>query len=199
MTASRAFLEHVGGVLTERIFWYERSLDQTLSTELQAKLDRLSHSSIKIISAQEYTSLRPDWERVWWTLETETSQDVPSMLGVMQLSFEEWQAAMKSFTPDLNKTLIAIDGLNPVGILKLSSVRETCININYTAIASSHRRRGISSLLKSKAFELAKTLGADRIATQNHSTNQAIINANLNFGFKERDQELDYVVTLEEG
>ena len=196
LASSRSFLEHMGGVNTERVYWLERPLDEALSVELQAKLDRLKSSSIKVISAQDFITIRPDWDRVWWKLETEASRDIPTSLGVMQPSFEEWRDAMNTFTPDLNEILIAIDGAEPVGVMKLRQIKEGCININFTAVAATHRRRGISSLLKYESIQLARSLGAERLSTQNHSTNTSIINANLSFGFREQDQMLDYVFTL---
>ena len=198
MHSSRAFLERIGCQLSERIFWHECSVDQVLSPDLQSKLEQLKKSSITVISAQEYQSIRTDWEQALWRLETETSRDVPTELGVMHHSFEEWQKMLKTSTSDLSKILIAMDGDEAVGLLKLGDIQDECMNINFTAVAATHRRQGISLLLKLTSFELARSLGVKRISTQNHSLNQAIINANLSFGFSERDQILDYIYALPE-
>ena len=81
-------------------------------------------------------------------------------------------------------------------MIKLSEPRNDYVNINFTGVAASHRRKGVSSLLKSEAINYAKKHKISRITTQNHSINQAILKANLGCGFKETNQLLDYLYEL---
>ena len=194
LNSGQLFLERADFKLIERMIWLEYNVDNELSETMKQKLSRPDLDPVQVIDLQDFTTLRKDWDQVCWKLETEASKDIPSQLGTLQLSFEEWRSNMDIFLSE--KTLLAVTNKEPIAVIKLSALRDDYVNINFTAVASAYRRKGISLLLKVAAFQYAKELGASRITTQNHSVNQAILNANLSFGFKETDQILDYLFEL---
>ena len=62
---------------------------------------------------------------------------------------------------------------------------------------SNFRRRGISMILKLKAFELAKEYGAEFITTQNHHLNP-MLQINKNLGFVEDAVDLSFQKNLDQ-
>ncbi len=195
--SGQRFLERAGFELVERTHWLELGLDAPFSEALLERQARLSRRGIEVVTASAYRRIRQDWDRAWWTMESEALGDIPTELGVVRLPFEEWRERLWPPFCDLGLTLVAIDGEAPVGVLKLGRVSEGTVNINSTAVAATHRRAGISLALKVRAVELARSLGARTLSTQNHEANHAILAANRRFGFTERDLLLDYVYELE--
>ena len=194
LTSGQLFLERAQFKLIERMIWLEYNLATELSETMQQKLNGPELDSVQVIELQDFTALRNDWDEACWQLETEASKDIPSQLGTLQPSLEEWRSNMEIFSNE--KTILAIANKEPIGVIKVSELRDDYVNINFTAVASAYRRKGVSLLLKVTAFQYAKGLGASRITTQNHSVNKAILSANLSFGFKETDQILDYLYEL---
>ena len=194
LTSGKAFLERANFTLVERMIWLEFDLNHELPQRIQEKLQRTDLDSIQVMSLQDFSKLRTDWEQVCWQLEIEASQAIPTQLGILQPSLEEWRSAQATFQSE--KTLLAVQDKEPLGVIKLSEPRNDYVNINFTGVAASHRRKGVSSLLKSEAINYAKKHKISRITTQNHSINQAILKANLGCGFKETNQLLDYLYEL---
>jgi GNAT superfamily N-acetyltransferase len=112
----------------------------------------------------------------------ETCKDIPSKIPFDPIPFEKWKVFLEP--PFLNKkhSLIMMDGVEMIGLLNLGEVDDGKININYTAIKSTYRRRGLAFILKYKAFAFAKKLGAQYVTTQNHTDNPMLeINKKLGF------------------
>ena len=176
--------------------WFELTLGAELPAEFQERIKWIEAEGVELVTAREYQSRRSDWARAWWSLEDQALADIPNTLGVTRPSYEEWREQLDSPLSELDLTLIALDVKRPVAVLRLSAVHEGVMNINFTGVASSHRRRGISSALKARALEHAMACGARAISTQNDRANSAIIAANQSFGFLERDRLVDYLYEL---
>ena len=194
LTSGKVFLERANFTLVEHMIWLEFDLNHELPQKIQEKLQRPELDSIQVISLQDLSKLRDDWEQVCWQLEIEASQAIPTQLGTLQPSLEEWRSVQATFQSE--QTLLAVQDQELLGVIKLSEPRDDYVNINFTGVAASHRRKGVSSLLKSEAFKYARKHEVSRITTQNHSMNQAILKANLGCGFKETNQLLDYLYEL---
>lgn len=195
-TSAGPFLERRGFQLIERILWLERDLSTPISDDLRSRFERFSARSLHVISAQDYTQTRPDWDHAWWEMETEAIGDVPTQLGVLCLAFDEWCEYINRPTSDLSRVFIALDGAQPIGVMKLGALTNKVINIDFTAVAASHRRLGVSLALKIRALEYARDEGARAVSTQNHEANEAILRANQRFGFEEKNALLDYLYEL---
>ena len=89
-----------------------------------------------------------------------------------------------------------MDSLDPVGVLKLGQLTNGGMNINYTAVARTHRRRGLSTALKLKAFEHAAEIGATMITTQNHHHNP-MLDLNLKLGFERVGTLVEFTRSIE--
>ena len=182
------FLTKNGFVESDRLHWLERRIDQPFSDWVVSKKEALfnCNRNIKILVGTEFEQLRPDWDRAWWDLKTACDKDIPSDTPFEEIPFEDGRHYLEEPFCNRAHALIAVEGLNPVGILNLGTVDKGIINLNYTGVAASHRRQGVSLAMKVQCFELAKSLGAHTISTQNHSHNP-MLSLNKQLGFQERD------------
>ena len=196
LTYSKRFLCEAGFQVISRLYWFERTLLEPLADEVMEKASRRTTSPFRVIRATEFQALREDWDRAWWEMESLAQRDIPSELGEMIPTFEQWRAWLELPLMDLNRIFIAVEGVQPIGVLQLGPEHQKTVNINLTVVAPTHRRIGVSLALKVEAFEFARSIGAHKISTQNHSLNQAIISSNRAFGFIERDSLIDYLIEL---
>ena len=88
-------------------------------------------------------------------------------------------------------SIVILDGVEMVGLLNLGELEDGKININFTAVKSNYRRRGLSMILKIKAFQLAKEYGAEFLTTQNHYLNP-MLQINKKLGFVEDAIDLSF-------
>ena len=195
-TNSIKFIEKLTFKSIEKMIWLERSIDLPLSSFFKKKLERIPQS-IQVMTAQNFKESRADWRHAWWSMEQEALHDIPTQIGVTQLTLKEWSDWQQSPLCNLDHILLAVDGIKPVGILKFGMIPNRSVNIELTVVAKSHRRMGISTLLKVYLINLAKTMNQTIISTQNHEANHAIRQANLNFGFTEQHIMIDYLYRVE--
>ena len=159
------------------------------------KLKHVDQGPLDFMGGHEFENLRSDWDRAWWQLVMDTAVDIPSRGGPTTVPFEQWRSYMDASQTDRSQTILAVDGLEPVGVISLSRSPHGKMNINYTGVASNHRRKGLSTALKIKAMILAKTLGARTLVTQNHQDNPMLA-LNQRLGFVRFDAMTEYVLGL---
>lgn len=190
------FLEKHGFHVVDNIHWSRRSVASPFDDWAQQKTAHIQNSSLRFVRGDEFKSIRPDWARAWWKLEINALKDVPSTIPFEPQPFERWRPQQELPFRDCTRTLLALDGIEPVGAIVLgNSIDNGIININHTGVASSHRRKGLSVALKVKAFEFAAQLGAHTVQTQNHQSNP-ILGLNIKLGFVTHDVMVDYLKPL---
>ena len=116
-----------------------------------------------------------------------------TILPIMNHKFETWLERHLKDRRKLEQILLVIDDQKPVGVIKLGEPQNQKVNIHFTGVARTHRRQGVSTLLKYHALQYAKAKGVKKLSTQNHYQNKAIISANYGFNFKEQDRLLTYL------
>jgi GNAT superfamily N-acetyltransferase len=125
--------------------------------------------------------------RKLYDLWAEVRQDVPLAPGDVRshLGFEEWWSDVDR--PQMLPTgfFVALDGEEYVGStqLWLSPGEPDVLRTGLTAVRRTHRRRGIALALKTRALELAKSWGYQRVFTDNEVNNRAMLSINEQLGF----------------
>ena len=177
----------------DQLIWSKRSVNEPLpiSMKMQQKLDLFEQSNLRMVTGDAFEKIRDDWAEAWWAFTMETCRDIPSKIPFEEISFEKWKVYLDP--PMLNRkhSIVMLDGIEMVGLLNLGELEEGKININFTAVKSNYRRRGLSMILKIKAFQRAKEYGAQFMTTQNHYLNP-ILQINKKLGFIEDVIDLSF-------
>ena len=183
----------------DRLIWSKRSVNEPLSISMniQQKLKMFEQSTLRMVTGDVFEKIRDDWAKAWWSFTMETCRDIPSKIPFEEIPFEKWKVYLEP--PMLNRkySIVMLDGIEMVGLLNLGELDDAKININFTAVKSNYRRRGISMILKIKAFELAKGYGAEFITTQNHHLNP-MLQINKKLGFIEDAIDLSFQKNLDQ-
>ncbi|MBM76579.1 MAG: hypothetical protein CMK59_14320 [Proteobacteria bacterium] len=193
--AGTLFLKKLGFTQVDQGHWSSRSVTAPFPSWAIEKVMQFEKASLTIVLGSEFETLRADWDREWWSLMMSANKDIPSTIPFQPIPFEIWRPRLNPPFLNRNHSLIALDELTPIGVLHLDDVVNGKINICYTGTASSHRRRGISTVLKIKSFELAKKLGAHTIGTFNHHKNP-MLHINKRLGFEQQEVNLEYLKIL---
>ena len=191
----KGFLTHHGFSAIDVVYWSEWATASKVPNWAREKLKHVDQGPLDFMGGHEFENLRSDWDRAWWQLVMDTAVDIPSRGGPTTVPFEQWRSYMDASQTDRSQTILAVDGLEPVGVISLSRSPHGKMNINYTGVASNHRRKGLSTALKIKAMILAKTLGARTLVTQNHQDNPMLA-LNQRLGFVRFDAMTEYVLGL---
>ena len=187
---SVSFMKQAGFTEMDRIYWSRFDLSDPLTEWARAKADTCIASGIKVVPATTFEALRSDWDHVWWTHLMACLADVPSVIPFEQIPFEKWRPFINLPFLERRHVLIALDGSDMVGLMYVGPLKVHTINIDHTSVARSHRRRGISVLLKSAAIGLARNLGAGELTTQNHQKNP-MFDLNKALGFRHIETHID--------
>jgi GNAT superfamily N-acetyltransferase len=189
-TQTSRFMQKNQFIVKDQIFWSELNLLLPIPKVLHAKAKELSQdSSLKLITGRDFEKVK-NWDYLWWNYQMQVLQDIPSTIPIQPISFERWRNFLNP--PFLNRdhALIVMNKNSMIALMCLGNLQEDFINIDHTSVARGYRRRGISTLLKCKAIELAKRWGAKRLKTQNHEGNP-MYKLNQDFGFKYTNTHMD--------
>ena len=190
------FLQNAGFTEVDRVFWSQCPVDHEFPAWCLAKEQHVGIRELKFLTGSEYKRTVDEWARKLWQLDTESACDIPSTVGFEPTAFEEWLKFTESEFVNFGQALVAVCDHLPVGVLKLGAVENEKMNINYTGVARSHRRIGLSTVLKMKAFEHARRHGAQWVTTQNHQNNP-IYSLNLSMGFRTIETIIEFSKSLD--
>lgn len=191
-----AFLVEARFMEIDQLHWSRRNVQASFPEWAVSKVEHAQASNLRFVSGAEYETLREDWDRALWHLDSQTALDIPSTIKPEFPPFEKWRESLESPLNNRANAILALDNLEPVGVLKLGQLTNGGMNINYTAVARAHRRRGLSTALKLKAFEHAAEIGAEIITTQNHHNNP-MLDLNSKLGFERMDSLVEFTRSIE--
>ena len=194
--SGRHFLENHGFKATDKQVWSKLSTEATYSSWALSKLRKIESGSLQFLGGHELRTIRDDWLQAWWRLVMSTAADIPSRVASPDVSFDDWKKWMESPSVNQSHTVIALDGSEPIAVLSLGQLTDGKVNIHYTGVHKSYRRRGLSMALKLKAIGLARKLGAHTVMTQNHQDNP-MLDLNRRLGFIEFNSMTEYVRQLD--
>jgi GNAT superfamily N-acetyltransferase len=127
-----------------------------------ATVARFEESGITVKTFEEYEAEDPDARRKSHKTYVELFQDVPIFVDRMEFTYEMFERELNAPNRLPGAILLAFDG---------------------TAVARSHRRRGIAAALKVRAIEFARDIGTRVIQTDNEENNP-MYDLNVRLGFK---------------
>lgn len=127
----------------------------------------------------------PDRYRKAWRMSQEAEKDVPSTLGSVEETFEDWMHWLRTPGMHEDRAWIARERDDVVGLsaLEYPPVRGT-VGTAWTATARSARGRGIARALKCESVAQAIALGVDRVRTGNDAKNEPILHINQTMGYR---------------
>lgn len=167
----------------DRIVWSNRSLNLELPKIDSNKARYLKKKGVQFLNGTDFEENCPDWEHQLWTLQTSVLKDVPSAIPFSNIPFEEWRQFIELHFNNRQNSLFAVLKGKLIGSLLLGKQKDGIINIEHNGVDKNYRRMGVSTVLKVKAFALAKTDGANTISTQNHQRNPMLA-LNFRMGFR---------------
>ena len=189
-------LTHWGFREVDRVIWSKLDLcpeknktNPTIENWIQSKCSFFEQRSYSVVTGDVFETMRDDWEYAWWDFTMKTCRDIPSKIPFETIPFEDWKHVLHPPMLYRENSLVMLDGIEMIGVLNLSRVVNETINIDFTAVSSKYRQKGLSIVVKNKAFELARTLGAKSMTTQNHPDNP-ILQINKKLGFCEEAIDL---------
>ena len=190
------FLEKAGFAAVDQIFWSQCPIEHEFPAWCLSKNQNVEIQELSFLTGGEYKRTVDEWAQKLWRLDTESACDIPSTVGFAPIPFEEWLKFNDSEFANFEQAVVAVCDNVPVGVVKLGVVDNEKMNINYTGVARSHRRKGLSTVLKMKAFEHARTHGARWVTTQNHQNNP-IYELNLAMGFRTIETIIEFSKSLD--
>jgi GNAT superfamily N-acetyltransferase len=148
-------------------------------------LARFEESGLVLKTLDQYKqedpeAMRKTHEKFW-----EFFQDAPFFEELTEVPLQQFEKHMSGPQKLDGGFLIAFDGDVIVGLTSLwKRLGEPgSLNTGLTGVARSHRRRGIATALKVRAIELAKSIDARVIQTDNEENNP-MYDLNVQLGFK---------------
>jgi GNAT superfamily N-acetyltransferase len=127
----------------------------------------------------------PERYRKSWRMSEEAGNDVPSSLGYIEETFEDFMRWLR--TPGMYEdrvwTARAGDDVVGLSVLEYPPVRGV-VGTAWTATARSVRGRGVARALKCETIAQAIALGVDRVRTGNDAKNEPILHINETMGYR---------------
>ena len=127
----------------------------------------------------------PERYRKAWRMSEEAGKDVPSTLGNVEETFDDFLRWLRTPGMHEDRVWIAREGDDVVGlsVLEYPPVRGV-VGTAWTATARAVRGRGIARALKCETVAQAITLGVDRVRTGNDAKNDPILHINETMGYR---------------
>ena len=127
----------------------------------------------------------PEFLKRYYDATVEILRDVPAALPFEPWSFELWQKRVPE-DPDFLPEAHFIGFVNGeiAGVSQLArSSRTVTLQTGLTGVRAQHRHQGIAFSLKLEAAQYAKAQGYERVRTNNHVNNRAMLAINEAMGF----------------
>lgn len=199
---SMRFLTAAGYTEAERD--WQSTLDLTTwdRTSWQPAKQRMLDEGIEVKSVAQLDSEGVEWLEPLYELYMEAEQDIPSVIEITRIPFEEFEAlVISSHRAIPDAYLVAIDDGEFVGLTQPERVanRPTAIAQELTATARGHRGRGIATGLKVMALEWAQDHGYEQVRTFNALSNAPMLAVNTKLGFTRQHAQILYMKQLEAG
>jgi GNAT superfamily N-acetyltransferase len=148
-------------------------------------LERFEESGLVLKTLDQFRQEDPEALRKTHEKFSEFFRDVPFFEEVSDVSLEHFEKDLAGPYKLDGGFLIAFDGDEIVGTTSLSKRlgEPGALNTGLTAVARSHRRRGIATALKVHSIEFAGSIDARVIQTDNEENNP-MYDLNVRLGFK---------------
>jgi len=146
---------------------------------------RFEESGITVKTFEEYEAKDPDARRKSHKKYVELFADVPIFVDRMEFTYEMFERELNAPNRLPGAILLAFDGDEIVAATSLWKRLADPGNLGtgLTAVARSHRRRGIAAALKVRSIEFARSIGTRVIQTDNEENNP-MYDLNVRLGFK---------------
>jgi mycothiol synthase len=148
-------------------------------------VERFEGSGIRVMTFEEFEAADPEAWRKTYEKYVELFRDVPIFVERLEFTYEMYERELKAPNRLPGGILLAFDGDEIVGTTSLWKRLADPGNLGtgLTAVARTHRRRGIAAALKVRAIEFAKSIGARVIQTDNEENNP-MYDLNVRLGFE---------------
>jgi len=173
------------------------SFDQAPFADFMA---RFEESGITVKTFEEYEAEDSNARRKAYEKCAELFQDVPIFVDRFELTYEMFERELNAPNRLPGAIFLAFDDDEIVAMTSLWKRLADPGNLGtgLTAVARSHRRRGIAAALKVRAIEFARDIGARVIQTDNEENNP-MYDLNVRLGFKPTPAWLIFMKTLGDG
>ena len=137
--------------------------------------------------------------RALYALDCECTEDEPSFEPLTMPPYEKWRSdklEAPNFLPEAS--FLMKDGDRYVGLSELfkSLVLPRVLQQQFTAVARSHRGRGVAMALKISGVRYAKARGYTEIRTGNNTRNRPMLRINEAMGFVKQPVEIELAKRL---
>ena len=169
------------------------------ASPFESKVKRFKDSEIEIIDSVELKRREPEnWQRILHGLCRVLDADIPNPDSIEEEPLElfvKGELEHPTFMPE--GWLVALDGGDYIGItmLRKDSMNPKKLWTGLTGTLRSHRRKGIATVLKLHAIDIAKRYGASVIETDNEENNP-MFQINLQLGFEAIPAWMDFEKTI---
>ena len=146
---------------------------------------RFEESGLRVMTFEEFEAADPDAHRKAHEAYVELFKDVPIFVDRFELTYEMFERELNAPNRLPGAILLAFDGDEIVAATSLWKRLADPGNLGtgLTAVARSHRRRGIAAALKVRSIEFARSIGTRVIQTDNEENNP-MYDLNVRLGFK---------------
>ena len=181
-----AWAQRQGFVQEHHLFESTLTLETWDPAPFQEAVEKVQESGIRFATlAQAAEGMEPlEMYRKYHRFLIPIVHDIPSVEDRPRMPFDEWYNFVKDdpeWKPE--QILLAVDGENWAAVAHLRKVASGALYNDFTGVARDYRSRGITLALKVEALNLAKSLGAPYIRTNNLSINPRILAVNKKLGY----------------
>jgi len=161
---------------------------------------RFEESGITVKTFEDYEAEEPDAWRKAYEACAELFKDVPIFVERFELTYEMFERELNAPNRLPGAILLAFDGDEIVAMTSLWKrlADPGSLGTGLTAVARSHRRRGIAAALKVRSIEFARDIDTRVIQTDNEENNP-MYDLNVRLGFKPTPAWLIFMKKLGEG
>jgi GNAT superfamily N-acetyltransferase len=186
--AARLGFQETGRVIQD----YHLPIAEADTRSYDGLREQLIGEGLWIGSLAELGRTNEHFLRALQTLWANSDQEAPDA-DQLQPSFDAWRQQVldaPGLTPDTH--WVALDGDRPVGMTFLKRLSDSAYENDYTGVASTHRGRGIATLLKLYAIQWAQQDGVEWFLTSSEIGNHAMIRINTRSGYRPGAQRREF-------
>ncbi len=152
-------------------------------------LEDAKEAGVEVLSLAQLVGRHDDWSSRLYPLAFECAQDIPTTMGLSAECMvgstpDEFKSKLQTMRIDMDASFVALVDGCCASTTWVTRLAQAVYGVSMTGTSRPFRRQGLVKILKQAALSWCRSQGIRWLNTQQHESNQPMLELNKRLGFK---------------
>ena len=152
-------------------------------------LEDAKEAGVEVLSLAQLVGRHDDWSSRLYPLAFECAQDIPTTMGLSAECMvgstpDEFESKLQTMRIDMDASFVALVDGCCASTTWITRLAQAVYGVSMTGTSRPFRRQGLVKILKQSSLSWCRSQGVRWLNTQQHESNQPMLELNKQLGFK---------------